>query len=337
MRLSYLILYNNDYLLFGLYRMSVSKPTSSATEIKELNDFYIGTFKIYKPKIINNHEAFIDKIISKLDSKKITIIDLNYKRKKSGISKITKIPKIIMDRSGKQVNVLFIKYSYLDDKEYVIDLSIFLSKLYLNDTQTQIYFDLDKNTTFDILLKQKTTESLDISHYLEERRRIYLPMPVFKKQTLRGSRLDYIKLASLRKDYLDEKFIKHKLLFFKKSNDYTSYLTHINELMMIEIEIAKNNLKIKKNIFLQQNLLRGTITTYRKGKGVKVEISQIRKLPLSNKDIKISASLQNGYDISIKLTDEEIQNIEKDIKEKYERIKNEIDKELMPPPNFSYQ
>jgi|688.fasta_scaffold19994_7 hypothetical protein len=304
--------------------MSVSIPTSSATDIKELNDFN-KTLKIYKPDINDNYEAFIDKIISKLNSKKITIIDLNFKRK-GGILEITKFQK------------KFIIYKYKDDKEHKIDLSIFLSKLYLNDTQTQIYFDLNQNTTFDELLKGKTTESLDISQYLEEQSRIGISryMPVFKKQTnLRPSNLDYLILASLRKHDYDEKLIKHKLLNLKKGNNQELYLSHIKELINFEIKIAKISLRIKKNKILQQHLLRGTISAFKKGKGLSIQINPIRRSLLSNKDIKISASIQDGFDISIKLTHEEIRKIEEDITKKYERITNEIDRKLMPPPDGS--
>ena len=125
------------------------------------------------------------------------------------------------------------------------------------------------------------------------------------------------------------------MLNLKKGNNQELYLSHIKELINFEIKIAKISLRIKKNKILQQHLLRGTISAFKKGKGLSIQINPIRRSLLSNKDIKISASIQDGFDISIKLTHEEIRKIEEDITKKYERITNEIDRKLMPPPDGS--
>lgn len=137
-------------------------------------------------------------------------------------------------------------------------------------------------------------------------------------------------MSEMRRDIKDDtkklKFLKD----FRRNNNILDYKKKIKELIKFEIELLKNNRRIEITRNLNEIIRRGRINR----DGNKIKIEDIHRYPLSKKNLKINSSFDDGYDISIQLTPVEISKIEMEVNEKYTKITQKIDRELMPPPSI---
>lgn len=296
------------------------KPIKFSINKKQI-ELLIGKFEGIPEKYILTD---INEFIEKVNKGEIILKDINF------IS-VGSINRILFDEITQRINLYFEKGG---SQTYSIDIKLLPDILYkISDSEI---FLLDINVIETSSLPEKLLNSRIKEVYDNG---ISLSRPLFKKKHPINTpfKLTNQRIAELRINQEDHLYrqIKHELKNLYQINiDY--FNRHIIKLKEYEIELLKKKKRIDKCKLLLDLIKTNRISISRKQNSVSIKIDKASK-GLSIKDLKIKMYGTHEFDTYIILTKEEIDEIIKKVNDKYEKIKNDIERELMPPPNRQIQ
>lgn len=281
---------------------------------KKQIELLIGKFQGIPQKYILTD---IKEFIKKVNEGEIILKDINF-------NSVGSINRIFFDELTKRINLYFEKG---DSQTYSIDIKLLPDILYkISDSEI---FLLDINVIETSSLPEKLLNSKIKEVY---KNGISLNRPLFKKTITTPFKLTNQRIAELRINQEDHLYrqIKHELKNLYQTNK-EDFNRRVINLIEYDIELLKKKKRIDKYKLLLSLIKTNRISISRKLNSVSVTIDKKSK-GLSIRDLKIKGFGTNEFDTYIILTIEEINEIIKKVNDKYKKIKNEIERELMPPP-----